>query len=226
MLLASGTFLTGTNPAFYSGEAITGSIITAVGTDSAPPTLTAASVAAQIRDNTGLSLLQCDLNGDEAIDAANAAAMFANWGASGAGDCSNDGLVEAADPSILFTEWTGDSAADSDLAFSLVPEPDPRRWFVIEPLGSTVFRRSSPVHPRRSASPRQNVSACDGGWGHRSAPSHTSKTAPHESVVARITKTGQFVLPPPAPYNRAIARLTGPFRPVAFGYPQMYSRTG
>lgn len=52
-----------------------------------------------------------DLNGDQAIDAADAAILFANWGGSGAGDFNNDGTIDAADAGELFANWTGDPLA-------------------------------------------------------------------------------------------------------------------
>ena len=60
----------------------------------------------------------CDLNGDQAVDAADAGLMFGNWGQPGIGDCNNDGIVDAADAGIMFSEWTGDAPATIG-----VPEP-------------------------------------------------------------------------------------------------------
>lgn len=59
-----------------------------------------------------------DLNGDGAVDAADAALMFANWGQGGAGDLNVDGVVDAADAGLLFSAWTGDTAPAQS-----VPEP-------------------------------------------------------------------------------------------------------
>lgn len=60
--------------------------------------------------------LRCDLNGDNAADAADAAIMFGNWGRSGAGDCNGDNTVDAADAGSLFGEWTGDPTASDGAA--------------------------------------------------------------------------------------------------------------
>lgn len=63
-----------------------------------------------------------DLNGDGAVDASDAALIFANWGTVGpAGDINNDGAVDAGDAGIAFAEWTGD--ARPRVSFSAVPEP-------------------------------------------------------------------------------------------------------
>ena len=60
----------------------------------------------------------CDLNYDGAIDAADIAIVFAQWGmAYGRGDVTGDMIVDAADAAICFAEWTGDAAPQS------VPEP-------------------------------------------------------------------------------------------------------
>lgn len=61
-----------------------------------------------------------DLNGDGAVDAADAAVMFGGWGAQGGrtvSDINGDGAVDAADAGILFASWTGDAKP------SMVPEP-------------------------------------------------------------------------------------------------------
>lgn len=58
-----------------------------------------------------------DLNGDGAVDAADAAVMFAGWGAGGVSDLNGDGVTDAADAGLMFGEWTGDTVPAS------VPEP-------------------------------------------------------------------------------------------------------
>ena len=68
----------------------------------------------------GPSSLACDLNSDGRVDAADAALMFANWGAAGIGDCNNDGVVDAADAQVMASAWTGDGAV---AAANVVPEP-------------------------------------------------------------------------------------------------------
>ena len=71
-----------------------------------------------ILSNFGPTNFQCDLNGDNSIDAGDAGIMFANFGTSrgfAAGDCFPDGIIDAADAGIMFSEWTGDAHA--------VPEP-------------------------------------------------------------------------------------------------------
>ena len=56
----------------------------------------------------------CDLNGDGAVDAADAGIMFSVWntdgGDSGA-DKNGDNIVEAADAGQLFAAWTGEAPA-------------------------------------------------------------------------------------------------------------------
>ena len=58
-----------------------------------------------------------DLNGDGAIDAADAGMLFSTWGRSGIGDLDASGITDAADAGILFTNWTGDPIT------AAVPEP-------------------------------------------------------------------------------------------------------
>ena len=68
-----------------------------------------------------------DLNGDGAIDAADAGIMFGVWatdgGDSGA-DLNGDGVVDAADAGILFAEWTGEApvaaAGEATAAYNYV----------------------------------------------------------------------------------------------------------
>lgn len=50
-----------------------------------------------------------DLNGDGAIDALDAAIIFANWGNPGRTDFNGDGVTDAADAAELFVQWTSDS---------------------------------------------------------------------------------------------------------------------
>lgn len=78
--------------------------------------------------------LVCDLNGDGAADAADAAIMFGNWGRSGVGDCSGDGSIDAADAGMLFAEWTGDPV-------SSVPEPAGMILLGIGLFGLRTYRR-------------------------------------------------------------------------------------
>lgn len=61
--------------------------------------------------------LACDFNADNAVDAADAAIMFGQWGGPGTADCFPDGIVDAADAGLMFTSWTGDGVQRS------VPEP-------------------------------------------------------------------------------------------------------
>lgn len=65
-----------------------------------------------------LLTLQSDLNGDGAVDASDAGAMFADWGNAGPADLNGDGLVDAADASQMFAEWTGDGTPAA-----IIPEP-------------------------------------------------------------------------------------------------------
>ena len=62
-----------------------------------------------------------DLTDDGAVDAADAAIMFENWGIDSPleslGDINSDGMIDAADAGILFAAWTGDEIQ------SVVPEP-------------------------------------------------------------------------------------------------------
>lgn len=58
-----------------------------------------------------------DLNGDDTIDAVDAAVAFANWGADGVSDLNGDGITDAADAGVLFASWTGDASHHA------VPEP-------------------------------------------------------------------------------------------------------
>lgn len=62
-----------------------------------------------------------DINGDGAIDAADAAVIFGDWGRDGRGDLSGDDVVDAADAAILFGAWSGDSASAPP---ATVPEPN------------------------------------------------------------------------------------------------------
>lgn len=62
--------------------------------------------------------LNCDVNGDQIADAADAGILFSNWGNAGAGDCNQDGIVDAADAGILFFEWSADRPT-----LTAVPEP-------------------------------------------------------------------------------------------------------
>lgn len=99
------------------------------------PVLTAASIAGTVSltgDSQNFTLIQNgvslvlrytgtslagDLNGDGAVDAADAGLMFGNWGNSGMGDITRDGVVDAADAGEMFAAWTGDAGP------SVVPEP-------------------------------------------------------------------------------------------------------
>lgn len=74
-------------------------------------------------DHTGVYEpgLSIDLNGDGAIDAADAGIMFGNWGQAGNGDLNGDGIVDAADAGQLFASWTGDASPVSSPV--VVPEP-------------------------------------------------------------------------------------------------------
>lgn len=65
-----------------------------------------------------------DLNGDGAVDAADAGLMFSNWGQAGIGDVNQDGIVDAADAAALFVVWTGDSDVHA------VPEPAGAAWLL------------------------------------------------------------------------------------------------
>lgn len=53
-----------------------------------------------------------DLNGDGAVDAADAAILFSNWGTVPPGDpiadINGDGFIDAADATVVFSNWTGD----------------------------------------------------------------------------------------------------------------------
>lgn len=50
-----------------------------------------------------------DLNGDNSVDAGDAAMMFVNWGNAGESDLNGDGITDAADAGAMFTAWTGDT---------------------------------------------------------------------------------------------------------------------
>lgn len=50
-----------------------------------------------------------DLNGDESVDAGDAAILFVNWGNAGESDLNGDGITDAADAGQMFSEWTGDA---------------------------------------------------------------------------------------------------------------------
>ena len=57
-----------------------------------------------------------DLNNDGSVDAADAAIMFADWGANAdsIADLNNDGFVDASDAGTLFAAWTGEPAEPAD----------------------------------------------------------------------------------------------------------------
>lgn len=68
--------------------------------------------------------LSVDINGDGAMDAADAAIVFAAWGTDGAAtgaDLNNDGIVDAGDFDIVFAAWTGDghlpAAGDANASY-------------------------------------------------------------------------------------------------------------
>lgn len=77
-----------------------------------------------------------DLNQDGTVDAADAGAMFGNWGSSGIGDLNGDNLVDAADAGELFAQWTGDGVAS-------VPEPGSALPLLLAMIGLGCLRRSS-----------------------------------------------------------------------------------
>ena len=72
------------------------------------------------------SFHECDLNEDGAIDAADAAIMFADWGANAGSiaDKNGDGFVDASDAGAMFAAWTGDApdaaAGDATAAYNVV----------------------------------------------------------------------------------------------------------
>ena len=84
-----------------------------------------------------LVALQCDLNGDGNVDAADAGIMFGAWGESpgSPADKNGDGLVDAADAGVMFAEWTGDSAS------SAVPEPATASLLILGIAGLYAARR-------------------------------------------------------------------------------------
>lgn len=66
-------------------------------------------------------LATCDLNSDNAVDAADVSPIFSAWASSDTlADLNRDGTVDAADASICFTEWTGDA---SGVVAAVIPEP-------------------------------------------------------------------------------------------------------
>ena len=79
----------------------------------------------------------CDLNYDGAIDAADIAVVFADWGgAGGPADITGDSYVDAADAAICFAEWTGDAAPQS------VPEPVSHLVALMATVSLLMSRRS------------------------------------------------------------------------------------
>lgn len=80
-----------------------------------------------------------DLNGDGALDAADAAVLFAAWGTGPSeADFNRDGWVDGADASILFASWTGDSKRG---VAHIVPEPGGLSLLVFGPLFALRVRR-------------------------------------------------------------------------------------
>ena len=117
LVVLGSTFLSGTFDNIASGGRLTtldgrGSFIVHYG-------LGSPHGAHQIVLSGFMAELLADLNHDGAVDAADAALLFAEWGESPSGspaDFNDDGLVDAADAGLMFGEWTGDSA-------QIVPEP-------------------------------------------------------------------------------------------------------
>ena len=81
-----------------------------------------------------LGLCNMDLNQDGAIDGADAAILFSNWGTAATGDCNDDGTIDGADLAELYAMWTGDSAPPSS-----VPEPTTLLTLLVVPF---FFRKA------------------------------------------------------------------------------------
>lgn len=104
----------------------------------APGTLTEVAVGPTITlpPFSGIVLAtrpRADINGDGAVDAADAAMMFAQWGTTGSGDLNGDSVVDAADAGELFAHWTGDVQS--------VPEPHLGLLIVLSAVLAFVARR-------------------------------------------------------------------------------------
>jgi hypothetical protein len=77
-----------------------------------------------------------DINGDRAVDAADAGIMFSGWGVRGPQDVNGDGITDAADAGILFSNWTGDAVATLHSDTATVGEPS--GWILA--LAILIFR--------------------------------------------------------------------------------------
>ena len=79
----------------------------------------------------------CDLNGDGAVDAADAGILFGDWGNSpnSIADKNGDGVVDAADAGELFAAWTGDANVVG------VPEPAQAIWSLVIGMACLLRQR-------------------------------------------------------------------------------------
>ena len=81
-------------------------------------------------------LLQCDLNVDGGVDAADAGILFGNWGHPGIGDLNGDSVVDAADAGVCFSEWTGDTPVQT------IPEPACPTWIALATMAGWFIRNT------------------------------------------------------------------------------------